>query len=113
MIGKKKMMRCFERSEKRCGVDDDEDDDESDANGAYLSSVNRITQITMERAVRPWLRAAWLFGLSALGRENGRCVDTLHAFTNGVIARRRRQPRRAAPDGQFRAFRLGVVTFFF
>ena len=49
----------------------------------------RIGVITMERGVRPWLANDWLFGLTQLGRENRRCVATLHRFTNQVIRDRR------------------------
>ena len=38
----------------------------------------------MERAIRPWLTPDWVFKLSALGRENQRCVEALHDFTNKV-----------------------------
>lgn len=41
-------------------------------------------QLTMERSIRPWLDSDYLFGLSALGRENDRCVKVLHDFTNQV-----------------------------
>nr|QST15028.1 CYP4BY4 protein [Diaphanosoma celebensis] len=56
---------------------------------AYVKSLHRIGQITMERGVRPWLMNDWIFGLTALGRENRRCVETLHKFTNQVIRDRR------------------------
>ena len=55
----------------------------------YVKSLHRIGQITMERGVRPWLMNDWVFHLSALGRENRRCVQTLHKFTNQVIRDRR------------------------
>ena len=55
----------------------------------YLKSVNRITQIVMERGVRPWLKSDWTFRWSSLGRENQKCVDILHNFTNQVIRERR------------------------
>ncbi|XP_046641927.1 cytochrome P450 4C1-like [Daphnia pulicaria] len=55
----------------------------------YLHSINRITQIVMERSLRPWLDSDLLFNLSALGRENQRCVKILHDFTNQVIQDRK------------------------
>ena len=54
-----------------------------------LKSVNRITQIVMERGVRPWLKSDWTGRWSSLGRENQKCVDILHNFTNQVIRERR------------------------
>ncbi len=57
---------------------------------AYYHSVHRIGQITMERGLRPWLASDWLFPWTPLGRENRRCVDTLHRFTDAVIRDRRR-----------------------
>ena len=44
----------------------------------------RIGQIVMERGIRPWLTPDFIFKLSALGRENQRCVKALHSFTNQV-----------------------------
>lgn len=55
----------------------------------YLRCVSRITQIVMERAVKPWLHSDFLFNLSGLGRENRRCVKILHDFTNQVIRDRK------------------------
>lgn len=43
----------------------------------------------MERSLRPWLDSDLLFNLSALGRENQRCVKILHDFTNQVIQDRK------------------------
>ncbi len=54
----------------------------------YLKSVNRITQIVIERSVRPWLKSDWTFRWLSLGRENQKCVDILHHFTNQVIRER-------------------------
>jgi len=64
----------------------------------YLHSLHRILQIGIERACRPWLLNDFAFGLSALGRENRRCVASLHDFTNRVIRDRRRSLQRAAGD---------------
>jgi hypothetical protein len=50
----------------------------------------RITQIVMERSLRPWLDSDLLFNLSALGRENQQCVKVLHDFTNQVIRDRKK-----------------------
>ena len=57
---------------------------------AYCHSVHRITQITMERGVKPWIHSDWIFNRTALGRENQRCVEVLHNFTDQVIRDRRR-----------------------
>jgi cytochrome P450 family 4 len=46
----------------------------------YLKSANRITQVVMERGVRPWLKSDWTFRWLSLGRENQKCVDILHHF---------------------------------
>lgn len=43
----------------------------------------------MERSLRPWLDSDLVFNLSALGRENQRCVKILHDFTNQVIQDRK------------------------
>ena len=39
----------------------------------------------MERSLRPWLDNDLLFNLTALGRENRKCVNVLHNFTNQVF----------------------------
>nr|QST15027.1 CYP4BY3 protein [Diaphanosoma celebensis] len=59
----------------------------------YLKSLHRIGGIAMERGARPWLVNDWLFSLSSLGRENRRCIDTLHRFTKQVIRDRRQALR--------------------
>ena len=43
----------------------------------------------MERGVRPWLMNDWIFNLTTLGRENRRCVEILHRFTDQVVAERK------------------------
>lgn len=50
----------------------------------------RITQIVMERSLRPWLDSDLMFNLSSLGRENRQCVQILHDFTNQVIRDRKK-----------------------
>lgn len=52
--------------------------------GNWIGWRFRITQIVMERAVRPWLHLDCLFNLSSLGKENQRCTQILHDFTNQV-----------------------------
>lgn len=44
----------------------------------------------MERSLRPWLDNDVIFNLTALGRENQRCVKVLHDFTNQVIQDRKK-----------------------
>lgn len=56
----------------------------------YVKSLHRIGQITMLRGVQPWLMSDFVFNLSPMGRENQKCVETLHKFTNQVIKDRRR-----------------------
>ncbi|XP_032789240.2 cytochrome P450 4c3 [Daphnia magna] len=55
----------------------------------YVKNLHRIGQIVMERGIRPWLTFDWIFQFSSLGRENQRCVQALHGFTNQVIRDRR------------------------
>lgn len=38
----------------------------------------------MERSLQPWLDSDVMFNLTALGRENRKCVEILHNFTNKV-----------------------------
>ncbi|XP_057367277.1 cytochrome P450 4c3-like [Daphnia carinata] len=55
----------------------------------YVKNLHRIGQIVMERGIRPWLTFDWIYQFSSLGRENQRCVQALHGFTNQVIRDRR------------------------
>ena len=50
----------------------------------FCCDYYRIGQIVMERGIRPWLTPDFIFRLSALGRENAKCVKALHDFTNQV-----------------------------
>lgn len=50
-----------------------------------LFFLKRIIELTMERSLRPWLDNDLLFNLTALGRENRKCVNVLHNFTNKVL----------------------------
>jgi len=56
----------------------------------YYHSVHRITQLAMERGVRPWIHSDWIFYRTQRGRDYQRCVEVLHNFTDQVIRDRRR-----------------------
>ena len=51
----------------------------------FLFLFYRIIDITLERSIRPWLNSDFIFDLTPLGRENRKCIKTLHNFTYQVI----------------------------
>ena len=51
----------------------------------FLFLFYRIIDITLERSIRPWLNSDFIFDLTPLGRENRKCIKTLHNFTNQVM----------------------------
>ncbi|KAI9563274.1 hypothetical protein GHT06_010732 [Daphnia sinensis] len=56
----------------------------------YVRAVYRMGQLIMEKMQKPWLNYPWIFSQSALGREHNRLLETLHAFTEGVIRERQK-----------------------
>lgn len=64
--------------------------------GSFLQSLIKIEYFVVNvlilfwiiiinpRAVRPWFNSDWIFGFSAKGREQAKCLKTLHKFTDKV-----------------------------
>ena len=48
----------------------------------FIFALNLICCLFL--GIRPWLMSDFTFRLSALGRENAKCVKALHDFTNQV-----------------------------
>ncbi|CAB3375756.1 Hypothetical predicted protein [Cloeon dipterum] len=58
-------------------------------NTEYVSSIHRIMDLIVYRAMRPWLHPHWIFRVSPTGREFAKCLRTLHRFTRNVIDEKR------------------------
>ncbi|XP_065578507.1 cytochrome P450 4c3-like [Artemia franciscana] len=55
----------------------------------YVKAVCTMTSIVMSRATKPWLRPNFLYRFSSLHRQEKKCLDILHGFTNSVIKERK------------------------
>lgn len=72
---------------------------QSDENNPYVSAVNRLAELFLERAFRPLLQWNLIFQLTPMGREYDKCLKTLHAFTRKVIAERKQKLRKDIDNG--------------
>ncbi|XP_060067285.1 cytochrome P450 4A25-like [Ylistrum balloti] len=55
----------------------------------YVRAVRRLTQICLERTLKPWLFLDWMFIISPQGREFRRLSNHVHTFADDIIERRR------------------------
>lgn len=60
-------------------------------NSEYVTALNSMSSIAMERTVKVWLLIPWIFKLSSLGRIQEKSLKILHKFTNDVIQERKRE----------------------
>jgi hypothetical protein len=44
----------------------------------------RVSELTMQRAMRPWLHPKVFFDMTNLGKRYVQCLSVLHSFTNRV-----------------------------
>jgi cytochrome P450 family 4 subfamily V len=58
---------------------------------AYVTSLYRLSELTMYRMKCPWLWSTKLLPLFSTGREFNACLKVLHDFTKKVIKDRRRE----------------------
>ncbi|KAG8332923.1 Cytochrome P450 4C1 [Homalodisca vitripennis] len=58
-------------------------------NSNYVSAVYEISELTMQRLLRPWYHPNFSFYLSSYGKRYKKCLDILHGFTNKVIKERK------------------------
>ncbi|XP_077541895.1 cytochrome P450 4c3-like [Haemaphysalis longicornis] len=72
---------------------------QSDENHPYVSAVNRLAELFLERAFRPLLQWNLIFQLTPMGREYNKCLKTLHSFTRKVIAERKQALRKDIDNG--------------
>ncbi|KAK7863476.1 hypothetical protein R5R35_010512 [Gryllus longicercus] len=68
----------------------------------YVKAIYEISELTLQRAMRPWLHPDVIFYRTDRGRRYRRCLQVLHGFTTKVIQERREALRDAgsnAPGG--------------
>ncbi|XP_060071008.1 cytochrome P450 4A24-like [Ylistrum balloti] len=73
----------------RCSVSYDERVQEQGSNHPYVDAMKKLTHISQERLLRPWLTWDFVFYLSPLGREFSRHTKYVHDFDEKVIRERR------------------------
>ncbi|XP_069136023.1 cytochrome P450 4A24-like [Argopecten irradians] len=81
----------------RCSVSYEGRVQEQGSNHPYVDAVRRLTYISQERLLRPWLMFDFTFYLSPLGREYSKHAKYVHNFDEKVI-RERRQSLAADPS---------------
>jgi len=68
-------------------------DAQSHDNSDYVQAVSTISRIIQTRQARPWLQLELLFNLTQLSRDQKKCLQILHGFTNRVIQERKAEHR--------------------
>nr|ACL80141.1 cytochrome P450 family 4 [Azumapecten farreri] len=74
----------------RCSVSYDASVQEQGSKHPYVDAVRRLSNITQERLLRPWLTPDFIFYLSPLGREFSKHSKYVHEFDEKVIQERRK-----------------------
>ncbi|XP_069699698.1 cytochrome P450 4C1-like [Periplaneta americana] len=64
---------------------------QDNAESEYVKAVYEVSDIVIQRALRPWLHSNFIFKLSARGKRHDQCLRVLHGFTNKVIQERKAQ----------------------
>lgn len=59
-------------------------DDDDCGTSQYKRPCCRVSELTMQRAMRPWLHPKAFFNMTTLGRRYVQCLSVLHGFTNKV-----------------------------
>lgn len=73
---------------------------QSDINSGYVSAVYDMSELTMKRQMRPWLRKDFIFYLTKDGKRYKSAIETLHSFTNKVIAERKASRQQEKSSGK-------------
>ncbi|PSN53387.1 Cytochrome P450 4C1 [Blattella germanica] len=55
----------------------------------YVRAVYEISELTMQRSVRPWMHPKAIFDMTSKGKRYADCLSVLHGFTNKVIQERK------------------------
>ncbi|XP_049766002.1 cytochrome P450 4C1-like isoform X4 [Schistocerca cancellata] len=56
---------------------------------AYVNAVNRISELTVERMINPWMQSDFIFERTSSAKEYYDQLKILHGFTKKVIAERK------------------------
>ncbi|XP_069699701.1 cytochrome P450 4C1-like [Periplaneta americana] len=64
---------------------------QDDVDTEYVKAVYEMSEVLIERLVRPWLYNKFIFKMSARGRRHDQCLRVLHGFTKKVIQERKAQ----------------------
>nr|AVL92838.1 CYP450 [Locusta migratoria] len=70
---------------------------QNDATSEYVSATCTVAELTMKRALRPWLYPDFIFRMTPSGRQYYKCLNTVHQFSKQVI-KERRQQREHSPN---------------
>ncbi|XP_069671902.1 cytochrome P450 4C1 [Periplaneta americana] len=62
---------------------------QEETHSEYVKAVYEISELTMQRSVRPWMHPKVVFDMTAKGKRYAECLNVLHGFTNKVIKERK------------------------
>ena len=72
-------------------------DAQSNREGAYVKAVHSMSDIIMDRNLKPWTFTNFVFNLTETGRKEKRTLKILHGFTDSVIKKRKEMMKNAPP----------------
>nr|QLI62189.1 cytochrome P450 40 [Streltzoviella insularis] len=64
---------------------------QSNPDSPFLKALSRLLNLVCERIFHLWLQPDWMFKLFPQYTEHQRCLNTLHAFTDEVIKKKRKE----------------------
>ncbi|XP_033748641.1 cytochrome P450 4A25-like isoform X2 [Pecten maximus] len=77
----------------------------------YVRAVKRLTQLCLERTLKPWLFLDWMFILSPQGREFRALIHHVHTFADNIIERRRSEMVHDSPNTKKRLDFLEILLY--
>ncbi|XP_067002018.2 cytochrome P450 4C1 isoform X2 [Anabrus simplex] len=69
---------------------------QEETDSEYVSAVYEMSELTLQRILKPWLHSDFIFNISPLGRKYKKDLRILHGFTNKII-QERKEARRKHP----------------
>uniref|UniRef100_A0A224YKM0 Cytochrome n=1 Tax=Rhipicephalus zambeziensis TaxID=60191 RepID=A0A224YKM0_9ACAR len=68
-------------------------------NSPYVTAVNRVGELFLERLMRPLLQIDFIYNFTASGRDFRKCIDVIHSFARKVIDDRKTELQKEVNEG--------------
>lgn len=95
----------------RCSLSYEDNVQQKGDTHPYVRAVGRLTQLCLERTVKPWLFLDWMFLLSPQGREFSRLINHVHTFADTIIEERRSEMGNESPTTKKRLDFLEILLY--